>query len=566
MQQSVTNKLIANIKQSSITTGESFLKTEYVICIDSSNNRLGINTRNPRYSIEICGNDLTNALKSSYLEIDNSANIYEISSNIIRVHNELSANNIDVSDLRFNEISGNTIKTNTLILSSLNIPEISANDISVNILNVVNNINATSDISSVFNKIDVSFLRIKDTLFVDRIEDVQNYTVEDILTVKGSCDVSSLSFQTASGNYLNVIDLSVTNLEVSNNALLSSLTVENDASFSSINVSSGTFLNGPVNINAGFNIGGTDINTFVTDNINQTLKNDLIDEGNFNTINITKRLINTNNEGTPSVIDFLDIGSGGNDAKLKFGSNGSLILPLFNNIDFNSKQTRSIAFDTNGIINIRGEGNTVYEFKATNNLFYNIELSYNDYNKIKQNSRGEYTISGDNFQRYIFNKTGDTSIKYKFFDIVKKSGDVIEISNNIIKFFPGDFQYDNSRILSIHANISLRLINRVANDVELENYEFGIYPYFTNSITPDPPLIMNISGSDISDSFTSIKNSIMVFDTSYNYANSSLSYIYQNKDDTQNYLYGISFLIKQVNDTCLNNIIVDSFNCTLELN
>ena len=53
MSQSVTNKLIANIKQSSINNTNNFINKEDVICIDSSNNRIGINTRNPLHSIAI---------------------------------------------------------------------------------------------------------------------------------------------------------------------------------------------------------------------------------------------------------------------------------------------------------------------------------------------------------------------------------------------------------------------------------------------------------------------------------------------------------------------------------
>ena len=54
----------------------------------------------------------------------------------------------------------------------------------------------------------------------------------------------------------------------------------------------------------------------------------------------------------------------------------------------------------------------------------------------------------------------------------------------------------------------------------------------------------------------------MVFDSSYNYANSSLSYIYENNNTD---IKGISFLIKEVDDLCLNNIIVKDFNATITL-
>ena len=59
MSQSITNKLIANIKQSNLNGDtRNFINSENVICIDSSNNRIGINKRNPLYSIDISGRNL----------------------------------------------------------------------------------------------------------------------------------------------------------------------------------------------------------------------------------------------------------------------------------------------------------------------------------------------------------------------------------------------------------------------------------------------------------------------------------------------------------------------------
>ena len=51
---SITNKLVANIKQTNVDIAK-FTDTNNVICIDTCNNRIGINTKTPRYSIDICG-------------------------------------------------------------------------------------------------------------------------------------------------------------------------------------------------------------------------------------------------------------------------------------------------------------------------------------------------------------------------------------------------------------------------------------------------------------------------------------------------------------------------------
>ena len=55
---STLNKLIANIqKSSSIVSNTNFLNNEKIVCIDTSNNRIGIYTVNPECSIDISGND-----------------------------------------------------------------------------------------------------------------------------------------------------------------------------------------------------------------------------------------------------------------------------------------------------------------------------------------------------------------------------------------------------------------------------------------------------------------------------------------------------------------------------
>ena len=90
MSQSVTNKLIANIKQSSINNTNNFINKEDVLCIDSYNNRIGINTRNPPHSIEISGNNRSHGIKCSYLDISFTANINEINTHTISFENLIS--------------------------------------------------------------------------------------------------------------------------------------------------------------------------------------------------------------------------------------------------------------------------------------------------------------------------------------------------------------------------------------------------------------------------------------------------------------------------------------------
>lgn len=58
---SFTNKIVANIKKTEADVN-SFVNTSNVVCIDTSNNRIGINTRTPRFSIDISGTGPNNII------------------------------------------------------------------------------------------------------------------------------------------------------------------------------------------------------------------------------------------------------------------------------------------------------------------------------------------------------------------------------------------------------------------------------------------------------------------------------------------------------------------------
>lgn len=557
MSQSVTNKLIANIKQSSINNTNNFINKEDVICIDSSNNRIGINTRNPQHSIEISGNNRSHGIKCSYLDISFTANINEINTHTISFENLVSGNLMDISQINFNLITGNRIDVSKINISDLSLINI---DISNNLIaNEIscNKIVINSDQECEINKLTVNYL----TATRDNQENitVKNLIVETDLS-SSKIYTRDISFVDGSGNKLKLNNLNIRDIsaqEISSNKLtifgetmLSDISVSGDATFGSfINVSEDMLIIG----NKTFE---ETVLEKTQDFLSPNLNSDRID-AKFNNINATNASIDN------ADIEILNIKE-------------KLILPPYltgGNVSFSP---RTMFFnDQNKSIIIYSNNNQENEFKSIDNKFLNIELSNNDYTKIKENN-GNYTISGDNIADYIVTKNNEN---YRFFDIKIKDISIntnlgerntnkyIEVSNNIINF-KNIFETNSNNILQINANISLRLINKNRNDVELSNYEFGIYPISTNdggntNITS----IKNNLGSftdDISDiPLTSIKNSIMVYDLSFNYANSSLSYIYKNK--TNQKLYGIIFLIKSVEDCCLNNLIVDSFNATISI-
>lgn len=557
MSQSVTNKLIANIKQSSINNTNNFINKEDVICIDSSNNRIGINTRNPQHSIEISGNNRSHGIKCSYLDISFTANINEINTHTISFENLVSGNLMDISQINFNLITGNRIDVSKINISDLSLINI---DISNNLIaNEIscNKIVINSDQECEINKLTVNYL----TATRDNQENitVKNLIVETDLS-SSKIYTRDISFVDGSGNKLKLNNLNIRDIsaqEISSNKL----TIFGETMLSDISVSGVATFGSFINVSEDMLIIGN--KTFeetvlekTQDFLSPNLNSDRID-AKFNNINATNASIDN------ADIEILNIKE-------------KLILPPYltgGNVSFSP---RTMFFnDQNKSIIIYSNNNQENEFKSIDNKFLNIELSNNDYTKIKENN-GNYTISGDNIADYIVTKNNEN---YRFFDIKIKDISIntnlgerntnkyIEVSNNIINF-KNIFETNSNNILQINANISLRLINKNRNDVELSNYEFGIYPISTNeggntNITS----IKNELGSftdDISDiPLTSIKNSIMVYDLSFNYANSSLSYIYKNK--TNQKLYGIIFLIKSVEDCCLNNLIVDSFNATISI-
>ena len=137
---SLTNKIVANIKKTDADVN-TFVNTTNVVCIDTSNNRIGINTKTPRYSIDIIGSGPSNMISVNKLLIENIAIIKDIS----------CLNNIDASSARLQHINYTTISGNSIISKA--IVTISANIIDLSISRLKLN-----DLSS--TNIDASYLRV----------------------------------------------------------------------------------------------------------------------------------------------------------------------------------------------------------------------------------------------------------------------------------------------------------------------------------------------------------------------------------------------------------------------
>lgn len=519
MRQSVTNKLIANVKQSQLDDTNNFINSENVICIDSSFNRIGINTRNPQYSIDICGNDLTlgHGINSNYIIVDNSAIINEVSCNLLN-NDALFSNNIDVSSLIFEIISGNILNGNYL-----NINEISVNDLSTNNISVLNELSANTIKS---NSLIIRDISVNGTLRTRDIDLDDNLRLLRIDTSSGSID--NLTFSSAVGTSAEIIDLSLTNLDVSGIAKIINLDVSN------------------------LTISGNLINTIISSQISDTLINNPV---NINANDITCNTINvTSNDETSIetsggiIVNGASVFQQGVTINSNVVINGRcqpeiLLLPTVSS-NFNNSDNSIYSSSSSNSLMLRKSGTTI-EFKPLKNDFVVLELSGND------------SYSNSNILTV-------NNINYKKFNIrIKDTNCDISLDNNVVAVNSSNFintTNNTSNILKINANISLQLNNVVANDIELSNYNFGIYEYYTTTSTTD------ICINDFTSSLVNITNSIMVFDNSFNYSNTSLSYIYKTSTTINDFFRGISFLIKETNDCCLNNLLVSSFNATVNEN
>ena len=114
--------------------------------------------------------------------------------------------------------------------------------------------------------------------------------------------------------------------------------------------------------------------------------------------------------------------------------------------------------------------------------------------------------------------------------------------------------------------MTLEFLNKNPNDVEVTSYTYGIYPSieFSNNTINDISYIIN-------NPFIEVKNTIIVFDNSYNYSNVNLTYIgtLGNSDLsnlTNDYIInnGFKFFINSAKDIDLEYLRIQSFYATLK--
>ena len=552
-QQSITNKLIANIKQTT-NVESNFNNTTNVVCIDTSNNRIGINTRLPQYSIDISGIDSSlNGLNSQYIHVSNTAYINEVSGISIKSQ-DLSINNIaDISLLLFNTISGDFIYSSEKIDASLLVVQsISTELFEVPTIDCISgifqDISVNNNINAVF--IDCSFLRANEVK-QDQI-DISN------IKIRNNADFSFVE----SNEIVNNTIIKTNELQVFNNATF------NNASFKNIKVSSDASLN-RLDVSETADISFLNTQTISADSINvsiikdacgnpilDTTSNNIGGNDAFligNTVTCSTLTVNSNaNINGNLETDILKINN-----RLEFEPLGRFILPLYDSTQIYFP-TNSLVYDlSNRTLKIKKEQGNDFQ-----NLFF--DVIYNTYalnttepgNEVSYNAiQGHYFIDNSNalkFSSYATHNTRNNNYKFVPLDAGNNVNNQSKFSTLNPRFVEILLSENETNIVEINANICLQFLNKIPGDVEVNTYTFGLYKLRSN------PLNIGANFDLSNNKLVTIKNSIMVFDNSHNFANSSINYI--GSVDTNNPC--LAFLISSNNE--INYIAIDSFNATFK--
>ena len=539
--QSITNKLVANIKQASDISKNYFTSTN-VVCIDTSNRRIGIDTKTPTWSIDISGVESYNGVKCHNLDISGKADISYAVINFLKAPtisaedinisfiyvNELSGNLIDISEVVFNSISGDFIYSNNTITGNF-IQCFSAvilNDLEIKGNLNVENFNFEKDV--LFNKVNIDLSFTTQSTSESKFEGKVEFS-----------NPTPVQYNTLSGNHINTFSISCDNLQVTQQSDFSSINVSAEASFNTINVIGEASFN---TISAeSINIAGQSLETLITktaeNNLNfakdissNTILAKKIYIENTNDDNLNNNYLSFSSKKTDySNIDKLIINS---ELDLSYNSKTSLILP-YNRVDLGDRKLGHIYYskDAAGVIDgieiikdrpdnvITGTTTplpaNVVTLKQTSTRFYMLKLNtdksfidYADFSCVSMEVHEKNQQDTDN------PVTGDE----------KQFVDIREITTEIIE---------------INANITVSLNNNVNGnkDVDAINYDFNII-----GLTSDSYI-----GSISDKTLVSNTNTVLVFDTSYNYSSTSLHYIGKKKVmgsavENINYIvFGISY-------------------------
>ena len=534
---SLTNQLIANIKKT--TDGfnlSSYINSENVICIDSSFNRIGINTKNPEYSLHISGDTVHNSIYTYDIYSRNMIKSVEISTNFIDTY-DISCNNGYYNHLYYNDISGNIIKTNNLITDNISIPNIYISDISTDYLDVSNIINTYN--LNVLNNITTNTINANNfnfnTINLNKLVVYNDATIYRIINT----DLSNL--------YIITTDISTNYLRVNKKAYFAddvcfnSIFVMSDASFNNIttnNIIAQTISTETIVVNT-ISSETIQINNIVSGNTT-IISNGIIGDPQypnnaiFNDVSINK--LDISNIYVSQLLQ---------NTNLTDLSSGQLILPKYNN--GTSNIVGNIALDVNSN-NIKVYNNNLWNNVNFSSNYSNLTLdrSVSGNNIIYNTFTNSYSI--DNSDNLLL--PGFTNYKYIPIKLELNTNKFNIINNKTLNII--DVYHNN--IFELQANIGIKYLNKIPGDVEPNTYKFGIYPNYNSG---------NIILDSIDNSFVEIYNTVIAFDNSFNYSSSHISYIGP-LGDINNILFRSGFIFYLSSDKDIRYININSFYCTIK--
>jgi len=539
---SITNKLVANIKQTQVDINK-FTDTNNVICIDTCNNRIGINTKTPRYSIDICGTN--GKIFVSNLEVTASASFFTISGTSINCIDGSFTRNLDTSFINFKTISGSSIRATTI--SGINIIGICGNiiDLSGTNIKLSNELRATTISANTINAITTTTTILNALTY--NIE--RGIFTESIRTISGDFSNISVIRNTRTNISGGTIDCSNLNANfILSNSIdcrqtLSAGTVSTNNLVSVSGIPFFTLSNGLFYLNTGL---GTLATNSIISLIDEKLKDDV--STNVLTANqgyIIDCCINNLKATNVDISGRLTLPQQTSGVSYS-GSYGSLAIKRFENSLINSLT----------LYNSNSRWSNIF----TSTHYATLDLSGNSNNNIVNYI---ITTNGVNLPtyRYIpikFKTINSSPAKTELFNIFDNK--YIEITNNNL----------NSGIYEINASVTLSYNNTISGDVEPNDFIFGLYD---KAILDNTDTLTNINSNistiifETSYNYVKNRNLILAFDNSYNYSSVSLNYIgplynYIRPTNPNKYKRGLCYL---VNSKDISNFNVEYFSSTIKL-
>ena len=549
---SITNKLVANIKQTNVDITK-FTDTNNVICIDTCNNRIGINTKTPRYSIDICGTN--GRIFVSNLDVAQNANFFTISGTTINCVDGSFTRNLDTSFINFKTISGSLIRATTISGNTIfgicgNIIDLCGTNIKLsNELRAVtisaNTINATTIDASTINAstINASKYNIETGIFTNSISteigDFSNINVVRNTRTNisgGTIDCSNLNANFIVSKNIHCLQTLSAGTVRTNNLVSASgerfFTLSGDGLF---------YLE-------------TELGTPGRNTIISQITDQLGDEFTTNILTANKGYIsgcciNTLTATNVDISGRLTLPQQTSGTSYT-NSYGSLAIKRFRNSLINSLT----------LYNSNSKWSNIF----TTTHYATLDLCGNSSNNIETYKIILNSITVLPNYRYIpikFKTINASPAKTELFTISTiTSNKYIEISNIDL----------SSGIYEINASVTLSYINSISGDVEPNDFTFGLYDkaILDDTVSPYTSNINNTISTIIfetSYNYVKNKNLILAFDTSYNYSSVSLNYIgplFAYNFDT-NYKRGLCYLVNSQKD--ISNFNVEYFSSTIKL-